>query len=477
VNNPNFNQNDPIGRVFILPSSFEGSDQAMKQHYYDGLEIAGQFGKADYFLTFTSNPHWSELKRTLANGQGYLSRPDMCSRLYNLKFKELFKDIMELHKIGVVIAYVFVKEFQKHELAQIQTRAAQADANQDQADAEQENDDYDVQLNRPNNANDEVGFEDELAANVVMDNGQDGANDNNDNGDNNNDNGDGVNLNNVPDDDINRLNNHVVYDEIRTYEKKRYVSSIEACDKFLGHSRLGMSHKIESMVIHLEDRQNVVFNQRNVTGVVNREQRTMLTDFFDLNVRDPNANQFLYKDIITMYKFDTNTKRWSLRTSAASRDRVIGRMAFIHLRRKELYHLKLLLLHVRGPTSYAFLRTVNGLEHSTFEAAAIALQLVENNHQWADMMREVCRVEMPSHIRFVYASLLYHNNLIRPSALYLCLEFRDQMSEDYQNEPLADTKYMKALGHIRSILVTFGCNLVDYNLPEPDERGDDWWHR
>ncbi|RNA15162.1 hypothetical protein BpHYR1_017260, partial [Brachionus plicatilis] len=123
-------------------------------------------------------------------------------------------------------------------------------------------------------------------------------------------------------------------------------------------------HKIESMVIHLEDRQNVVFNQRNVTGVVNREQRTMLTDFFDLNVRDPNANQFLYKDIVTI-----------------------------------------------------------------------------------------------------------------PSALDLWLEFRDQMSEDYQNEPLADTKYMKALGHIRSILVTFGCTLADYNLPEPDERGDDWWHR
>ncbi|RNA02177.1 ATP-dependent Helicase, partial [Brachionus plicatilis] len=69
IRQPDFNRNEPIGRAFILPSSFEGSDQSMKQHYYDALEIAGHFGRADYFVTFASNPQWPELKRTLANGQ------------------------------------------------------------------------------------------------------------------------------------------------------------------------------------------------------------------------------------------------------------------------------------------------------------------------------------------------------------------------------------------------------------------------
>ncbi|RNA02352.1 hypothetical protein BpHYR1_007532 [Brachionus plicatilis] len=61
-----------------------------------------------------------------------------------------------------------------------------------------------------------------------------------------------------------------------------------------------MSHTIEPMILHLEDRQSVVFNQRNVLRVANRDQvqRTMLTDFFDLNIRDPNAYQYLHKDII-----------------------------------------------------------------------------------------------------------------------------------------------------------------------------------
>ncbi|RMZ96289.1 hypothetical protein BpHYR1_049680 [Brachionus plicatilis] len=66
---------------------------------------------------------------------------------------------------------------------------------------------------------------------------------------------------------------------------------------------------------------------------------------------------------------------------------------------------------------------------------------------YADMLREVCRVEMPSHIRFVYASLLYHNNPIRPSALDLWLEFRDQMSEDYQIYE-SSWSYQIHIGHI-----------------------------
>ena len=101
---------------FILPPTFEGSDRAMKQHYFDALELVGRFGKADYFITFTSNPSWSELQQTLADGQPYLSRPDMCSRIYNLKFREFWNDLNTEHKIAVVEAYVRVKEYQKRGL-------------------------------------------------------------------------------------------------------------------------------------------------------------------------------------------------------------------------------------------------------------------------------------------------------------------------------------------------------------------------
>ncbi|RNA01092.1 DNA repair and recombination mitochondrial, partial [Brachionus plicatilis] len=260
-------------------------------------------------------------------------------------------------------------------MVQIQTRADQADTDQDQPDTEQANDDYDVQLNRPNNANDNIDTEDEMAANLDINNIQNDLNNNNTVDNNENTDVDGVNLDNVPDDDVNQLNNQVVDEEIRNYEKKRYVSSIEASDKILGHSRSGMSHKILAMVVHLEDRQNVVFNQRNIKGVANKEQRTMLTDFFDLNVCDPNANQFLYKDIVNI---------------------------------------------------------------------------------------------------FVFASLLHHNH--PGNELELWLEFKEAMSEDYQNEQHEDTKFMKALGHIRYILASFDRTLDEFNLPEPDARRDDWRH-
>ena len=120
VNHVNNNENRPIGpvgRPFILPSTFEGSDRAIKQHYYDGMEMAAKFGNADFFITFTSNPFWPEIQEHLSNEKDYLSRPDICSRVHNLKFQQFWKDLNEKHTLGVINANIFTKEFQKRGLA------------------------------------------------------------------------------------------------------------------------------------------------------------------------------------------------------------------------------------------------------------------------------------------------------------------------------------------------------------------------
>ena len=88
----------------------------MKQYYFDALELTGRFGKADSFITFTSNPNWPELQQTLANEQPFLSCPDMRSPMYNLKFREYWKNLITEHKIGVVEAHDRVKEYQKRGL-------------------------------------------------------------------------------------------------------------------------------------------------------------------------------------------------------------------------------------------------------------------------------------------------------------------------------------------------------------------------
>jgi len=58
-----------LGRRFILPSSFIGSDRFMQQLFQDSIAIIRYFGKPSFFVTFTANPHWPEITDNLLRGQ------------------------------------------------------------------------------------------------------------------------------------------------------------------------------------------------------------------------------------------------------------------------------------------------------------------------------------------------------------------------------------------------------------------------
>lgn len=148
------------------------------------------------------------------------------------------------------------------------------------------------------------------------------------------------------------------------------------------------------------DRQNIVFVENRIERIAENEPPvTMLTAFFQLNVRDPNANQYTYKEIPHKYWYNAQTKQWTERVDLEQGSRVIPRMAFMTPYNGELFYLKLLLLHVRGPTSFEYLKTVNGRVYDTFKQAARALNLVENNRQWYELMQEAVQNELPYRIR------------------------------------------------------------------------------
>jgi Helitron helicase-like domain at N-terminus len=78
-----------LGQRIILPSSYIGGLRDMHQRYLDGMAIARHFKKIDIFLTMTANPNWPEIKRELLNGQAVCDRPDLVSRVFQLKRKAL----------------------------------------------------------------------------------------------------------------------------------------------------------------------------------------------------------------------------------------------------------------------------------------------------------------------------------------------------------------------------------------------------
>uniref|UniRef100_UPI00358DF35C uncharacterized protein n=1 Tax=Myxine glutinosa TaxID=7769 RepID=UPI00358DF35C len=106
----------PVGRIVILPSSFAGSPRAMQQNYQDAMAIVRKFGKPDLFITFTCNPKWTEIQENIGQHQRAEGRPDLVARVFHLKLKELIDDITKKHVLGKVRAFLYVVEYQKRGL-------------------------------------------------------------------------------------------------------------------------------------------------------------------------------------------------------------------------------------------------------------------------------------------------------------------------------------------------------------------------
>eukprot|EP00794_Sanderia_malayensis_P011640 gene11640-biopygen9314 len=116
AHNPGAAQHTDVGRVIILPSTFTGSQRNMQQNYQDAMTIVRKHGKPDLFLTFTANPNWQDILDNLLPNQKPQDRPDIVTRVFHLKFKQLLCDILDLNFFGKVIAYVYTVEFQKRGL-------------------------------------------------------------------------------------------------------------------------------------------------------------------------------------------------------------------------------------------------------------------------------------------------------------------------------------------------------------------------
>lgn len=129
---------------------------------------------------------------------------------------------------------------------------------------------------------------------------------------------------------------------------------------------------------------------------INRKP-SKLEAWFQLNLSDNNANGLLYTDIPNNYVFDNKQNIWKIRQRG--KDKIISRMYAVSLKDEERFYLRLLLLHVRGATSYDFLRIFNDVQYPTFKAAAAARGLLSSDEEWDRCLREATAFQMPRQLR------------------------------------------------------------------------------
>lgn len=180
-------------------------------------------------------------------------------------------------------------------------------------------------------------------------------------------------------------------------------------------------HLENQQIIYIENDENAEINIENALN-----QTTMLLEFFKLNQRDELARNVLYSDIPKHFTYDAKAKKWKRRERNFN---TIGRMYNTSPSQKELFHMRLLLLKVPGPTSFQNLRTVNGVTHESYVNACVALGLVESDDEWIHALTEAAQWMMPKQLRLLFARIILHCNPSEPIKIWD--EFKVKFSEDY----------------------------------------------
>ncbi|UYV76887.1 hypothetical protein LAZ67_14002300 [Cordylochernes scorpioides] len=225
--------------------------------------------------------------------------------------------------------------------------------------------------------------------------------------------------------------------EVLEYQHGRYISSNEAVWRILGFPIHRRHPMVQHLSVHLENGQRVYFTSANAALQAHRPPKTTLTEFFALCQRDNFAKTLLYVEVPVYYIWSAS-KSWQPRKQGtriadqvAFASDAIGRVYTVHPNFEECFYLRMLLHSVRGPTSFAALRTINGVLCQTYKEACLHLGLFENDQQWHHCIQEAVLSESPLKIRELFAIILTCCHPTNPQDIWA--QFKEPMSADILN--------------------------------------------
>ena len=172
------------------------------------------------------------------------------------------------------------------------------------------------------------------------------------------------------------------------------MSAPEGIWRLLHFDLHAQSPNIVRLQIHLLGQHLVRFDPAEAPETVLQRaagERTMLTAFFQMNADpgDPGkkARSITYQEFPQFFVWKDN--KWRERKKGFA----LGRMYFVSPNAGERFYLRTLLTVVKGPTSFAHLRTFNGVCYDSFKATCLARGLLEDDGEWRQCLQEAVKMQ------------------------------------------------------------------------------------
>ncbi|XP_019186531.1 PREDICTED: uncharacterized protein LOC109181233 [Ipomoea nil] len=223
-----------------------------------------------------------------------------------------------------------------------------------------------------------------------------------------------------------------IVDEINMYYDCRYVSACEAAWRLFSFEIQYRTPPVERLSFHLPDCQSVVFqDDDSIDNVLNRETvgQSMFNGWFLANQTFKEACLLTYIEMPTKFVWKKDIREWHPRKSNRSS---IGRIFYVPPASGEIYYLRCLLNIVRGPKSFKDIRTVNGVEYSTFRDACYAHGLLDDDKEYVDAINEASYWSTAHSLRKLFVVLLTSSSIIRPENVWN--QVWEHLCEDAQHQ-------------------------------------------
>lgn len=273
-------------------------------------------------------------------------------------------------------------------------------------------------------------------------------------------------------------------DEIRDYERGRYLSSIEAATRLASFHITEKHPGVKRLPIHLPGRQHGQMARKDGS----QSDATLLVRYL-ARPRHPELDNMTYIEFGEKCRLEQHKPDEDMHPLQVLEDEYPGRprmrirfyqpehvgvcrIQMVYPRHGDVFYLRALLLHQRA-RDWVGLRTVNGIVYGTYQEAARALGLFDNRDEGIMTFEELLEFgALPSQLRWIFAVLAVEGSLIlmiwetHENALGADIRDRLLRTSAAPNPNMIRNELLLAL---QVLLRGLGKSLSEIGLPEPAE--------
>ncbi|KAL3642121.1 hypothetical protein CASFOL_012936 [Castilleja foliolosa] len=219
--------------------------------------------------------------------------------------------------------------------------------------------------------------------------------------------------------------------EVQNFVDGRYICPHEASWRILNFPIHERTPAVEILAVHLENMQNVTFKENLKLQAIVRNPsfgKTTLTEWIQSNKRDRDGLHLTYVNYCSKYRWCKKAVAWLRRVHI--QNPAIGRLAYVHPASGELFYMRMLLSHQCGCKSFADIRTVSGVLHSTYRSACDSLGLLGEDREWLTAFEESSSWATSSELRVLFVHMLLFCEVSQP--VYFWETQWKRMADDIQ---------------------------------------------